>query len=327
MHQSYQKWVIRGEMSKSSLSEIYRSLRDTVSEIRDILFYSLQNPEHEVAHYTSLHALKNLSKSRNRFRLYNADYMNDPEEGQVFFKIMNEYQVNIEKFYKYEARSYRSPAYIGSFVRLEKDNGQKDKLFLWRTYGKHDNEEAAGSCLIFNNEQCFAKYATYKSSSMEKHSNKENFALYEIHYRGRSNEKLEKGLEKLAGQLKDMDEFIEIVHAEEIKDVLRRFVCELLDSIRFLFKEKHYREEKEVRVIKFHYDKKDKASTSKIDVDVENIPPRFYTEAPESVRFSEVILGPRTERYQEWEQWLKAKAKNQDRSVDIKQSEIKYGKS
>ena len=315
------------EMNKSSLSEISRSLQDTVSEIKDILFYSPKRPKYEVAHYTSLHALKNLSKSRNCFRLYNADYMNDPEEGQVFFKIMNDYQINIEKFYKYEARSYRSPAYIGSFVRLEEGNGQKDRLFLWRTYGKHDNEEAAGSCLIFNSEQCFAKYVTYKSSLVEEHSNKENFALHEIHYREEPNEKLEKGLEKLAGQLRDMDVFIETVDAKEIKDALRQFVCELLDSIRFLFKEKHYREEKEVRVIKFHYDEEDEASASKIDVDVENIPPRFYTKAPESVRFSEVILGPKTRNVQEWGQWVKGEAKEQDKSINIKQSEIKYGKS
>ena len=154
------------EMSKSSLSETYSSLRDTVSEIKDKLFYTLEKPKYEVAHYTSLHALKNLSKSKSCFRFYNSDYMNDPEEGQVFFKIMNEeYPMDegkdIEKcFYKDKDKSYRSPAYIGSFVHLEEESAQKDKLFLWRTYGKHDNEEAAGACLIFNSEQCFAKYPT-----------------------------------------------------------------------------------------------------------------------------------------------------------------------
>ena len=314
------------EMSKSNPSETYRSLRDTVSEINNILFCSPEKPKYEVAHYTSLHTLKDLSKSKNRFRLYNADYMNDPEEGQVFFKIMNEYRINIEKFYKYEARSYRSPAYIGSFVHLEEESAQKDKLFLWRTYGKHDNEEAAGACLIFNNEQCFAKYPTPQFGSMS-NSMQEEPALYEIHYRGKPNEKLEKVLEKLAGQLRDMDGFIETVDAEEIKNVLRRSVCKLLDSIRFLFKEKHYSEENEARVIQWRYGETNESLVSQIEVDVENIPPHFYLEAPESVRFSEVILGPKTKNIREWKQWLKVKAREQGESIDIKQSEIKYGKS
>ena len=318
-------------MSKSQLFEIYSSLLNTVSEIKNKLFYAPPKTEYEVAHYTSLHTLKNLSKSNNRFRLYNVDYVNDPEEGQVFFKVMNEeHQIDIEKlFYESEAISYPSPAYIGSFVRLEEENEQKDKLFLWRTYGKHDNEEAAGVCLIFNNQQCFSRYATYQFGSMEEHSDipQENLDLYKIHYREKRDNELKEELKKLGEQLETMKKFIEGVRAEETKDALRRLVCELLDSIRFLFKESHYREEKEVRVIQLRYGEKDESSESKIEVDVENIPPRFYTKAPENFKFSEVILGPRTERYQEWEQWLKAEAKKQDRSIEITRSEIKYGKS
>ena len=66
--------------------KFYINLLITVSETKGKLFCK---EESGVAHYTSLHTLKNLSKIESRFRLYNADYMNDPEEGQVFFKIMN----------------------------------------------------------------------------------------------------------------------------------------------------------------------------------------------------------------------------------------------
>ena len=35
---------------------------------------------------------------------------------------------------------------------------QRDKLFLWRTYGKHNGQEATGACLIFRHEgTCFAE--------------------------------------------------------------------------------------------------------------------------------------------------------------------------
>ncbi len=347
-----------GKSQQSKAFKIYSNLWGTIIQIQHKLFCK---EESKAAHYTSLDTLINLSEIESRFRLYNADYMNDPEEGQVFFKIMNEYQTNIKKridieewFYKDKDKSYRSPAYIGSFVQFEEGNKQKDKLFLWRTYGKHDNEEAAGACLIFNNKQCFAEDMRYqfgtmaemqlvnitRSDEIKEHNNVKKPELYKIYYRGETNNKLEKELEKLAGQLMNINQFIEKVHAEKIKsvwqqmeerkkteDALRRLVCELLDSIRFLFKESHYREENEVRVIQWNYGEKDESSESKVEVDAESIPPRLYVEAPENFQFSEVILGPKTERYQEWEQWLKEQAKKQDRSIEIKRSGIKYGKS
>ena len=325
--------------------EIYIKLLITVSEIKGKLFCK---KESRAAHYTSLDALKNLSEIESRFRLYNADYMNDPEEGQVFFKIMNEYQIDIKKridieewFYQDKDKSYRSPAYIGSFVQLEAGNEQKDKLFLWRTYGKHDNEEAAGACLIFNNKKCFAEDMQYQlglmaemklvnitgNDEIKDHNNLQKLELYKIHYRGKSDGELKKGLKILRDQLEIIRGFIEKVQGEETKSALQRLARELLDSIRFLFKDNHYSEENEVRVIQWNYGEKDESSESKIKVDVENIPPRFYVEAPENFRFSEVILGPRTERYQEWEQWLKTEAKKQEKNIDIKRSKIKYGKS
>ena len=214
--------------------------------------------------------------------------------------------------------------------------------FLWQTYGKHDAEEAAGACLIFNNKQCFSEYSQFQLGFMEEYPSisRKNLALYEICYRGELNDKLKEKLKQLSDQLKNIKQFIETVLAEEIRgvleqisctieieDALRRLVCELLDGIRFLFKEKHYSEEKEIRAIQLHYGKKEEYSESKIKIDVENILARFYLEAPKNFRFSEVIFGPRTERYQEWERWLKAKAKEQNRSIDIKQSEIPYRKS
>ena len=102
--------------------EVYGKLWREVSQIQEKLFCK---EESEVAHYTSLNALKNLSETESYFRLYNADYMNDPEEGQVFFKIMNKYKKSSEKesiekiFYQPDDKFYRSPAYIGSFVFLE----------------------------------------------------------------------------------------------------------------------------------------------------------------------------------------------------------------
>ena len=386
-----------GESEQIKAFEIYISLLYIVSEIRFELFYTSKELESGVAHYTSLHTLRNLSEKRECFRLYNADYMNDPEEGQVFFKIMNKkYGIDIGKdFYENKDKSYRSPAYIGSFVLFEGE----DKLSLWRTYGKHDTKEAAGACLIFNNEQCFSEKMSYHIGSMTESlqspdisqqlanmtrddaidfNNVQKLELYKIYYLGKSDDELEKELQELRNQLKntedimnneaqkkkikekleiledqlkviekiinngireekikkelqqlgkplqDIKQFIEKVPKEEgTKNTLRRLVRELLDSIRFLFKERYYRDEKERRVILWRYGERDKSSESKIKTDTENIPPRFYTEAPENFRFSEVILGPNAKHVQQWQRWFKA----QDENIEIDKSEIPYGKS
>ncbi len=337
--------------------KVYNMLWIAVGVIRYELFCE---KDLEIAHYTSLHVLASLFNTEGDFRLYNTDHMNDLKEGQIFFKIIDEeYPIgkNIKEcFYENKDKSYRSPAYIGSFVGIEKENKQKDKRFFWQTYGKHDAEEAAGACLIFNNKQCFSEYTQFQLGFMGEHPNvsQKKLALYKICYQGELDDKLKEKLKQLSGQLENIEKFIEYVWAERIKnalkkfvyknklnddvknqlkkenkteDALRRLVCELLDGIRFLFKEKRYSEEKELRAIQLRYGKKNEFSVSKIKVDMDNDMSCFYIEAPENFQFNEVILGPRAERYQEWEQWLKAKAKEQDKSIDIKQSEIEYGKS
>ena len=109
----------------------------------------------------------------------------------------------------------------------------------------------------------------------------------------------------------------------EKKERLDELVRNLLDTIRFLFKSRHYKEEQEVRVVQFHGYEENNTRTlnSRIKVDVEQIPPRFYLEAPENFCFHEVLLGPRTQGSREWISWIK----EQNMNVQVRQSKIKYG--
>ncbi len=336
-------------VEKTTLTfKVYYKLYMAVHEIQNDLFCA---EKLELAHYTSLHVFKAISKEEC-FRLYNAKYMNDPEEGQVFFKIIEEIIKKDEedkktkkedwkiedRFYKDQEQSYRSPAYIGSFVRDKEDTQgrneeYKDELFLWRTYGKHDNEEAAGACLIFN-KKCFVENRKHQIGAMNEllsYSSdghiQEFLALYKIYYRDQDNNNdLKNKLKEVASQLKNIHEIIN-KEEEKTKNTLKRLVCELLDSIRFLFKERHYREENEVRVIQLRYGEENKSAESVIKVDMDTIPPRFYCEAPDNFRFNEVILGPRAAHFQEWKQWLTEQNKEQNRNIRIERSQIKYGKS
>ena len=214
------------EKDKAEAFELYLMLLISIDNIKEKQFYKPEEGR-EVAHYTSLHTLKDLA-NKERFRFYNAAYMNDPEEGSVLFDIIKEKEPGIkvkEVFYEEDGDPpYPSPAYIGSFIMVDLDNQeQKDELFLWRTYGKHSGQEAAGACLIFRHEgTCFAKSyepsvgnmqqlqpelpmvtGDLKNPEENQHSKP---ALYEILYMDEETKKeLSKELNELVEALKDVN--------------------------------------------------------------------------------------------------------------------------
>ena len=217
-------------------------------------------PKAEVAHYTSLHTLKALA-TKKRFRLYNANYMNDPEEGRVFFEIMNslpEIDIDIEATFYGDSKLHPSPAYIGSFVMTDENKQKpKDELFLWRTYGKQDAEEAAGACLIFKGSN-FSKTAEIQIGGMPQQplsGNSQPFqlseqeqatkppTLYNVSYIEGESKELTEELGDLAKCLKQIEDEV-LRKADDKKEPLRTLVCQMLDSIRFLFKKSHYQAEK-----------------------------------------------------------------------------------
>ena len=319
--------------------ELYLKLLHSIMRIQIKQFYKSEEGR-EVAHYTSLSTLKDLA-NEERFRFYNAAYMNDPEEGSVFFDIMKESGINVkEVFYEEdEDPPYPSPAYIGSFIMVDSNNQeQRDKLFLWRTYGKHNGQEAAGVCLIFKHEgTCFAKVYEPQVGDMQRLQSKLSMvtgnlknpverqhskpALYKILYMNKGNNKeLSEELNELAESLKQVEHHASKRRGNK-KNRLKRLARELLDNIRFLFKASHYKEEHEVRVIQFcYYDENMSQEPDGINIDTEQIPPHFYLDAHNSFRFDEVILGPEAHGVREWTQWLKK------RGIKAKKSEIKYGK-
>ena len=269
-------------------------------------------PKGEVAHYTSLHTLKTLA-AKERFRFYNAAYMNDPEEGRVFFEIMKESGIDVQEFfYGDEDPPYPSPAYIGSFVRVDAiEPEQKDKLFLWRTYGKHDGQEATGACLIFKHEgTVFAENCGPQIGAMQQlqlkllmsegdRKNPEERQplkpdLYKIIYSDKgNNQELSEELNELAESLQQIKSYIS-EKDDHIKEGLKQLARELLDNIRFLFKASHYSEEGEVRVVQIrYYDGNMTQEADEIKVDTKQIPPRFYLETSKDFRSAKSSLAPK----------------------------------
>ena len=331
--------------------EIFKSFHDLfliIQKIKNRLFYKPKN-NRGIAHYTSFYTLKNLVREEGCLRIYNAAYMNDPEEGEVFSTLMKErYAINLKGAFYPDSTSYISPAYIGSFVSVGLKEEQKDKLFLWRIYGKHDSKEAEGACLIFkHNKDFFARRprtiieAMRQQRDMESRQRPIKLELYKIAYKSQVNKKWENDLATLAELLSNIQDY-------PSNSNLSKLVRELLDEIRFLFKEDHYKEEKEVRVVRICYFKEENEQPKgheikiepekispgfeeeneqpkgdEIEIDTEQIPPRFYLETDKSLHFHEVILGPNAKHLSEWKKWLK----KQRKSLVIKQSKAKYRNS
>ncbi len=316
-------------------SELFRIFCDLLSAIETIQAHLFRKPKEtrEVAHYTALHTLKNLVREKGCFRLYNAAYMNDPEEGDVFFQIMEKHSVDFKDDFYPDISSYIPPAYIGSFVTVDSKENQKDKLFLWRTYGKHDGKEAGGACLVFKHDgDCFAESlpsltigAMPQSGDMASRKIPDKPPLYEIAYKSEidNTEGLKDELNKLEDLLQEIKD--NFPSDQSSKDKVLQLVRAMLDEIRFLFKADHYKEEKEFRVVRVRYpgEENQQQGPDEIKIDIEQIPPRFYLETDKDFRFNEVILGPSAQRSDEWTEWLK----RQRKGLAVEKSEIKYRNS
>lgn len=146
-----------GASARGDLFRAFYLLHEAIHRVKEELFYSLdEHGEKEVAHYSSLHALKKLVRSEEKFRMQNADHMNDPSEGRVFFDVLAGHDNTDYRSMFYpdlgaavNEVSASSPAYIGSFVMVQPDGeGNKDRLSPWRTYGRHNDRDAGGACLL-----------------------------------------------------------------------------------------------------------------------------------------------------------------------------------
>ena len=193
--------------------KFFDKLVDAIRVIQEKLFCGPESVQ-ETAHYTTLYALRSLAK-QSPFRLSNGAYMNDPEEGETFLEIMrDDHKINVKDCFYKKNSSYPSLAYIGSFTKVTPGGAEpKDKLFLWRTYGKHDAEEAAGVCLMFkHNGRNFAEAPPPRMGYMppmdDTSQQRPKPALYKVVYRndeGRMSEEISKELSQLSESLKQIE--------------------------------------------------------------------------------------------------------------------------
>ncbi len=335
-----------GTTDDNSYTEVARLTKNIEKDIRAIIFQYIvkisiaisdfkihlsEKPESDhVFHYTGLEALKALSEG-GKFRLYNASYMNDPQEGEVFFDMLCE-GGELQDFFYPQNKNILTSAYVASFVIEDerKDKQQNGDIMFWRTYGKHSNTEGAGACLkfqhtIFSNTR---KNDFPQINALTKPDNisninfdsavKEENTLIKVLYvdKGKlinSDTDMFKKLEDISTELKNIQKFCSKTNTRkgegEAKKIIRLLTCAYLDKVRFFFKNQAYSYEKEARIVMFKWiGEEGDLAEDVIIVSPESkdgMPHKLYMELPETVRCNEVILGPKTPHRDEWRAWLR----------------------
>lgn len=276
-------------------NKCYSELVSSVLFIQNELEFSYDG-KMDICHYSKISTLKHIIKKKDsevqpKFRISNIAYLNDPSEGNVLLQMLRRkvseanYNVlfgSVDEDEKLEQIPF-SRVFIGSFSTA------KNKLPMWTLYG----DDSRGCCLVFDdyffdekNVLVEAKFGEEKVVSRDS----QDLTLYRVKYI--DFDKLDKEEEKdaiietidvIAYKLNELEKII--LKYESV----REWINDLLDMIRFLFKDFDYNYENEVRVI-IH------ADDAQIKLDDTLAVPRLFVEIQKKLGYKEIILGSKIDK-------------------------------
>ena len=322
----------------NQLIDIYR----IVQEIKFKLGLKEDNKELQFGHYTKGSTLQVMldqeenEKKKNTFsvsgktRLYNANYMNDPEEGIV-----------IEQILGLDRRDVLEPSswFLMSFTN------KTDDLAMWSQYG----DDAKGVCLVLR-EDDFSRFTSFNDVSWRQEKNFLEFSDKMYLLKSELNSGFEKSISRSESEnsvdtvndegtepnsvekasdskgnrdylyriayVKHIEENLKLEQTElfekselddleklliRLKDELKADLSKLdpfykkavyncIEEIRYLFKSVDYKYENELRILR--YANLD-PSNDKIKIDKESGIGKLYVERENPIQIEKVIFGPK----------------------------------
>ena len=290
-------------------------------------------------------------------RLYNANYMNDPEEGIV-----------IEQILGLDRRDILEPSswFLMSFTN------KTDDLAMWSQYG----DDAKGVCLVLR-EDDFSRFTSFNDVSWRQEKNFLEFSDKMYLLKSELNSGFEKSIFRSESENsvdtvndegtepnsveKDSDskgnrdylyriayvkhieenlkleqtELFEKSEIEELEKLLNSLkekldigskiteknyqdaISECIEEIRYLFKSVDYKYENELRILR--YANLD-PSNDKIKIDKESGIGKLYVERENPIQIGEVIFGPKFPN----PEYVTPLLKLLDENIDYKKSTIKF---
>ena len=363
-----QTWVKRYKEDSSELKNLL-SIYQLVQKIK----YQLglkdedKNQVLKFGHYTKGSTLQIMldqeenEKKKSTFsvsgktRLYNANYMNDPEEGIV-----------IEQILGLDRRDVLEPSswFLMSFTN------KTDDLAMWSQYG----DDAKGVCLVLREED-FSRFTSFndvswrqeaiplvetiskieytlsydlKRSPNELNNIKPTVAIEDEEKRSKSEKKenVPKGnsdylyriayVKHIEENLKlEQTELFEKSEIEELEKLLNSLkekldigskvteknyqdaISECIEEIRYLFKSVDYKYENELRILRYaNLD----PSNKEIKIDKTSGIGKLYVERENSIKIDEVIFGPKFPN----PEYVTPLLKLLDKKINYKKSTIKF---
>ncbi|WP_372828680.1 DUF2971 domain-containing protein [Polaromonas sp.] len=248
-------------LEKSLFEKLCLTLQSLLKQVIQIRTdrHSIPAVAKSIAHYTDSTALKSMLSAeeadKNSLRLFNVAYVNDPSEGQKLIRLKSEKfkgSLNpLQPFFTEEPNTPINPetpinlqahdfwTFVGSFSLVQ------DRLDLWRAYGRDGN----GFCVL-TPVTAFLKKSE-KVSPDKTEENTENRSdgspLYKVCYDEIS---AETTLLELSVPLQELDlELKKPNYRDEHRTAIRRLVVTIISELLYLYKDKEYATEEEVRMI------------------------------------------------------------------------------
>ena len=215
------------------VSHLEAALSDLVLELDD------QHRLHHtggnlVVHYTSINTIESMLRAAAEektaaedktaedktagdktasLRLYDSAHFNDPEEGTYFVQALR-----LPKRHEWLLKKDVTHAYIASFIIPDRKNDLSDELRYWKAYG----DQGRGCSLKLNIPRDHLRTVLY-GARLKAHFRRTLVAILDI--------------------LKPL------VSTPSFRDLLAATVWRILGSVRYLYKDKPYRYEKECRFV------------------------------------------------------------------------------
>ncbi|MGL5821857.1 MAG: tetratricopeptide repeat protein [Sarcina sp.] len=298
--------------------ELKKDLQDLYTNVTKIKSRIKYQGNDDLGHYTNIQNLKWLVKREESFlRLNNIEYMNDPDEGYTFIKL----------FDSEKSKKLLDDIYILSQSDLEKrleikgegniflsslSKNIDNSLPMWRQYAN----DGDGCCLIFDSKffeenselDDILKLNIENGTDNDTDNLLKNIkmdGLYNVIYvdNGKSLDDIEVSksitninynLESILDRINNVEQTSNYIKEISNKEEIYKIIREILDNIRFLFKDSTYAYEEEIRLVKFE-DIEDKDNQN-VKCTCENegfLIPRLYVNSEKNIQLKEVILGPK----------------------------------
>lgn len=221
--------------------------------------------ERQLLHYTTLNGLEGLSRKHTKLRLNHVDYLNDPEEGCIGFRIAKD---RLKKYIPFE--EWKQDEIKEVFIASFSTSPDKKDVPMWVHYG-----DKARGCII-----------GFEASQFEEE-------IYAVCYADT--------LPPSEGIFSEYLNDIELILDEYLlctsqtqpdgSDPVFLFARDAVGQVCYLYKSPHYAYEKEARIVSFlplH-----EAKTLK-EVREGEVFPRIYAETKKEIKISSVTLGAKT---------------------------------